>query len=731
MQSIALVRSAAVVLCLEMAVGLPAQQSQPATPMPRLVRFNAVLHPLDGQPSASVESVTLSVYRDKEGGDPLWHEIQNVALDTEGRYSGLLGSTSADGLPSDLFTSGEARWLGIRFNRPGEEEQPRVQLVSVPYALKASDADTLGGLPASAYLRTPSGERPGMAAGESNGGTASSASNSKAPLPKAIVGTPSPNSLVKFINAAGDLSNSIVVDNGSNVGIGTVSPTSPLTVVGNGVSPLGTANFFRSDLGGRFSHVQLGSTGDWYVRSSLNSGKVILQDTGGNVGIGTGSPNSSLTVVGNGVSPFGTANFYRSDLAGSQSHIQFGASGDWYVRSSLSSGRVILQDTGGNVGIGTGTPASKLDVAGDINFTGSIRYQGDPLVKVSSVGLNTAIGLGVLQNNTIGSINTATGAAALLDNTTGFQNTASGASALQFNTTGSNNTASGTFALQNNTTGTTNTANGAYAMQNNTTGSYNTASGASTLTNNATGGSNAATGVGALYFNTTGNQNTASGTSALQNNTTGSYNTASGEAALVNNTTGSNNIAIGQGAAANVSGGNSNNIHMGSQGSGVDSGAIRIGTPGTQTSFFAAGVRGVTTANNDAIPIVIDSAGQLGTVSSSRRFKQDIQDMGDASRGLMRLRPVTFRYQKPFSDGSQPIQYGLIAEEVAEVYPDLVAHSADGQIETVKYQVLSTMLLNEVQRQRREIEALKAQLNRLSVMESRLAALENAGAGNR
>src|SRR5262249_44020391 len=200
----------AVVLCLEIAVGLPAQQSQPAapaaTPLPRLVRFNAVLHhPLDGQPSAPVESVTLSVYRDKEGGDPLWHEIQNVALDTEGRYSGLLGSTSADGLPSDLFSSGEARWLGIRFNRPGEVEQPRVQLVSVPYALKASDADTLGGLPASEYLRRPSGERPGMAAGESNGGTASSASGSKAPSPKAIVGTPSPNSLVKFINAAGDL----------------------------------------------------------------------------------------------------------------------------------------------------------------------------------------------------------------------------------------------------------------------------------------------------------------------------------------------------------------------------------------------------------------------------------------------------------------------------------------------------------------------------------------------
>jgi len=120
---------------------------------------------------------------------------------------------------------------------------------------------------------------------------------------------------------------------------------------------------------------------------------------------------------------------------------------------------------------------------------------------------------------------------------------------------------------------------------------------------------------------------------------------------------------------------------------------------------------------------VIDSNGQLGTVSSSRRFKDDIQDMGDTSRDLMRLRPVTFRYKKPFADGSKPIQYGLIAEEVAEVYPDLVAHSADGQIETVKYQVLDSMLLNEVQRQQAEIRGLEQQNQDL---QRRLARLEAA-----
>jgi hypothetical protein len=110
---------------------------------------------------------------------------------------------------------------------------------------------------------------------------------------------------------------------------------------------------------------------------------------------------------------------------------------------------------------------------------------------------------------------------------------------------------------------------------------------------------------------------------------------------------------------------------------------------------------------------LIDSNGQLGTVSSSRRYKEGIQDMGDSSNGLMRLRPVTFRYNKPFDDGSKPIQYGLIAEEVAEVYPDLVARSADGQIETVKYQLLDPMLLNELQKQQAHIRSLEERLAKL------------------
>jgi hypothetical protein len=204
--------------------------------------------------------------------------------------------------------------------------------------------------------------------------------------------------------------------------------------------------------------------------------------------------------------------------------------------------------------------------------------------------------------------------------------------------------------------------------------------------------------------------------------------------ALENNSTGSNNLAIGSQAAFNVTDSNSDNIHIGNQGFSGDVSTIRIGQVGTHTSFFAAGVFGFSTGL-PGVPVLIDLNGKLGTASSSRRYKEDIQDMGDVSRGLLRLRPVTFRYRKAFEDGSKPMQYGLIAEEVAEVYPDLVAHSADGQIETVKYQLLDVMLLNEVQRQQAEIRALVRQSKDLQEqntdLQQRLAALEAAVAGRR
>ena len=265
------------------------------------------------------------------------------------------------------------------------------------------------------------------------------------------------------------------------------------------------------------------------------------------------------------------------------------------------------------------------------------------------------------------------------------------------------------------------TAIGPDALLSNTSGGFDVAVGGSALRMNTTGGSNTALGLSSLTSNTTGNSNTAVGLSAIYSNATGSSNTSIGARALGFSVSGSSNIAVGSQAALNLSGANSNNIDLGSQGASSDNGVTRLGDPAAQSSFFAAAVRTATTGQNNAIPVMIDSNGQLGTVSSSARFKQDIRDMGDASSGLFRLRPVTFRYKQPYAGGSKPLDYGLIAEEVAEVYPDLVVTSAGGQIEAVQYQKLTPMLLNEFRKERAE-DVRQQQL--VESIETRLAALE-------
>ena len=396
--------------------------------------------------------------------------------------------------------------------------------------------------------------------------------------------------------------------------------------------------------------------------------------------------------------------------------------------TAIGAGSLVSNTSGGsNTAVGQAALFSNT-TGGDNTATGT-----NALFSNTTAGGNTADGYGALNANTTGGDNTAVGAGSLNSNTTGNSNTAIGQLALGVNTTGYANVAAGQNALANNTTGVANSAVGQGAMiantsgmfnaalggdalQSNTTGNNNTATGQAAMQLNTTGCCNTASGQAALNANTTGNGNSAFGGSALQDNTTGTGNTALGQGALVNNTTGSGSIAIGQNAASSVSVGNGNNIEIGSVGASGDSGATRIGT--SQTSFFAAGISGV---NVSGVAVMVSSSGQLGVTSSSRRYKEDIQDMGDASSGLLRLRPVTFRYKQPFEDGSKPIEYGLIAEEVAEVYPDLVARSANGQIETVKYQVLDSMLLNEMQKQ---AEQIKRQADEIQELETRLAALE-------
>jgi hypothetical protein len=307
----------------------------------------------------------------------------------------------------------------------------------------------------------------------------------------------------------------------------------------------------------------------------------------------------------------------------------------------------------------------------------------------------------------------------------GSNNTAFGHRALALNTTGFQNTASGSHALLSNTTGNYNTANGVSALSANSSGSENTASGTLALRSNTTGRQNTANGVSALYNNNTGDFNTASGFQALAANTTGENNTASGFKALLRNTSGSYNIAVGFEAGQNLTSGN-NNIYLGNQGVATESNTMRLGT--THSTYIPGILSAPQNAGAGAQVLINPADGQLGYLASSARYKRDIHAIGARSQGLFQLRPVSFRYKQ---DSQGQRQYGLIAEEVVKVYPELVIRGADGKVETVQYQALIPLLLNELQHQRQELGVqarqmaeLKAQNESLRAAMGQLASLQ-------
>jgi hypothetical protein len=312
---------------------------------------------------------------------------------------------------------------------------------------------------------------------------------------------------------------------------------------------------------------------------------------------------------------------------------------------------------------------------------------------------NTAIGSNALFNNTGGSYNTASGALALQDNQTGSNNTASGFAALDRNTTHSYNTATGFQALLN-ADADDNTAIGSLALSSDTTGAANTATGFQALFSNISGYTNTAEGVNVLYSNQTGYYNTASGVSALFFNVGGHDNVADGYKALLHNK-GSNNVGLGSNAGANLTTG-SNNIDIGNAGVAGDSGKIRIGKVGTQNGTFIAGIHGVTVAS--AVGVVVDVNGHLGTVTSSARFKDEIKPMDKSSEAILALQPVTFRFKHELDPGGIP-QFGLIAEEVEKVNPDLVVRDENGKVNSVRYEAVNAMLLNEFLKEHRKVEA--------------------------
>ncbi len=366
---------------------LNAQQpvsSPSSTVVPRLVNFSGKAADTQGKAISGIAGVTFAIYKDQSEGAPLWFETQNVKADTKGNYTVQLGVTKPEGLPLDLFASGEARWLGVKLELPGEVEQPRVLLVSVPYALKASDADTVGGKPASAFVLAPTGA--GADAGASAPGSAkSTAGKSKAePL---FTSSGTTNYIPIFTDSTGDIGNSTIYQStAGNVGIGFSNPQQRLVIgAPAGGTVLNATNLSDQDLnvivtapGATDKHTYFGPS----VATNLTLGVGGLEKmritSSGNVGIGDPNPQQRLVIgAPAGGTVLNATNLSDQDLnvivsapGASDKHTYFGPSVATNLTLGVGGAEKVRITNAGRVGIGTTTPAYALDVNGSIGAGG-------------------------------------------------------------------------------------------------------------------------------------------------------------------------------------------------------------------------------------------------------------------------------------------------------------------------------------------------------------------------
>ncbi len=661
-------------------------QQTPTTAVPSLIRYGGTLKDASGTPIAATTGVTFAIYKQQDGGAPMWIETQTVTPDASGNYSVLLGNTAATGLPRDLFSQDEQRWLGVQVQ--GEAEQPRVLLVSVPYAFKAHEAETLAGKSISDFVLAKDLNPNQATANVGSAEVASSASNG---LHKAKSRTPTAVASEGPTNFSGSTTDQIVgvAQSGSGVGVNVTARAN--AVVGTSAGPNSIAIY----------------------------------------GIATNS--NAIGVKGISYYPFGTG-VRGTNSAGSG--VTTGISA--YVGSPAGTAAVFNNAAGGKIisGQNNGMERFSVDGSGNVNSaSGAYRIGGSNVLSIGSAAdgnLFLGLGAGTYDIALLGARNTFSGYKAGHFNTEGDFNTFSGYQTGYSNTEGYFNTFSGYQAGYSNTTAPFNTFNGSWAGYSNTTGPGNTFIGDSAGYSNTIGEGNIFVGSVAGWANTTGKYNTFSGANAGSSNVSGSYNTFSGDQAGYANSSGNGNTYSGTYAGLHNTTGN-NNIYMGNVGCTYpceESSTIRIGGDvllgyGAQTAVYIAGIYGSTSSGG--VPVYINSDGLLGTQTSSLRFKESVHDMGDSTHDLMKLRPVTFLY-KPEYDRERTLQYGLIAEEVAKVYPELVAYDKDGQPYTVKYQYLAPMLLNELQKQHAVVAAqqdvIQTQQEQIDEMRERLSRLE-------
>ena len=748
--------------------------------VPRLIKFSGALRDVTGKPLSGPLDVTFALYDTETGGNPLWFETQSVQADELGHYTALLGAMHTEVLPIELFTSGEVRWLGIQVGHE-QEQQPRVLLVSVPYALKAGDAETLGGKPPSAYMLSDS-QSAGISgsASTSNAGTVPGsgtekqpAKNSAGPLVTACGSVTSnnggmANSIAMFTTACNVESSNIFQSNG-NVGIGTTNPLGALDIHGNQVI------LFN----GNTAMSRNGNTGALTI--STNASDIILSPASGNVGIGTTAPAARLQIqspagqafapvlaIREGGSPTYGFTFLQDDLTTGDMEID-------RLVAGASSQVMTLQRNTGNVGIGTPSPVATLDVAGNFNIpqttgggaTGVIGLGGSPFIHACCgnnsnifVGLssgnfttgatnNTAIGNQSLRSIGTGSGNTAIGSQALDMDQGGVQNTATGDAALDSNVGGSFNTAAGVQALQDNTTGSYNSGIGDYAGNTTnfmfTTGSYNTFVGANSssgtqtnLTNATALGANSVVGESnALVLGSinglngaTSNVNVGIGTSTPSAPLDVEYpGTTASSTAIVGNataTTGCYTYGV-LGESANAKG-------IGIYGYVSSTANTAYGVYGFAGSPAYAGYFQGNAYVGGNLTVTGSVTAASYVTSSSRRIKTNILALEGAMAKVQKLQGVSYDLK---SNGEH--QIGLIAEDVGKVVPEVVSYEENGvDAKGVDYSRLTALLIEatkeqqalirkqkaEGQSQRAQIRRLTQQVQQLQKSQHAIAALE-------
>jgi len=629
-----------------------------ATAVPRLVHFAGSFHPPADQPTGPV-GATFAIYGEQDGGAALWSEDQNVALDANGNYAVLLGSTKNGGVPMELFAAGEARWLQVKFHLPDEVTAPRVLLVSVPYALKAADAETIGGLPPSAFVlaaTTANGETGAMSGRD----VAASASASATP---AVTGTGTTDFVPLWTDSTGTLGNSVLFQSGSGatatVGINTTTPATTLDV--NGTATL-RGDTVMAAIGVATTKGGKKSQPLDFAGSAFNSGtsSAVAQtfrlqtEAAGNdttspsatlnllYGSGAATPaETGLKLASNGQIEFATGQTFPgagtiTGVTAGSGLMGGGVTGDvtvgltntcasgqvlqwngsaWACAAGGSGGGGITGMTAGTDLTGGGTSGSvtlNLDTTKVPQLNTANTFTGNETVNGNLSATGVVSGSSYQIGNTLFAFGNYTNQNAFLgfggnSTMTGTNNTGVGLNALRANYTGSYNTAVGSGTLSQNG-GDGNTAIGYGALAANENGTYNTANGSSAMFTNNTGYYNVAMGNGTLYGNTSGYGNTALGTGALGANTTGAYNTAVGYVA-------------GSGTSINYEVTGEYNTYLG-----------YAAGPGSQTQFFNVTAIGAGAVVNQNYAMALGGTAEwavnigIGTATPYFDYALDVED---------------------------------------------------------------------------------------------------------